>query len=200
MIVAHVPPQIGPDENGMLMTPEEFDAIEDWEEGYRYELVHGVLVVNPPPPAGERKPNDLLGHWLQSYSESPQGSALDETLPEETIRTRTGRRRADRVIWIGLGRLPDQGRETPTIAIEFVGPRNRDRQRDYIDKRREYSEVGVREYWIVDRFRRNMTVFRGLDEELMILENQTYTTDLLPGFELPLAQLLAAADRYAGHA
>jgi Uma2 family endonuclease len=183
----------------MLMTPEEFDVIEDWEEGYRYELVHGVLIVNPPPPAGERKPNDVLGHWLQTYSDThPQGGMLDDTLPEHTIRTRTGRRRADRAVWTGLGRLPDHDHEAPTIAIEFVGPRSRDRQRDYIDKRQEYSEVGVREYWIINRFRRNMTVFRGPDEELTIAESQTYMTELLAGFEFPLGQLLAIADRYAG--
>ena len=27
----------------MSMTPEEFDAIEDWDENYRYELIRGVL-------------------------------------------------------------------------------------------------------------------------------------------------------------
>ena len=36
-----------PELAGTLMTPEEFDAIDDGEEGYSYELVHGVLVVNP---------------------------------------------------------------------------------------------------------------------------------------------------------
>ena len=30
---------------GILMTPEEFDAVEEWDEDYRYELVQGVLVV-----------------------------------------------------------------------------------------------------------------------------------------------------------
>jgi Uma2 family endonuclease len=199
VIIAHIPHQLGPDANGMLMTPEEFDAIEDWQEGYQYELVHGVLIVNPPPSVGELNPNDELGYWLRSYRDRhPQGAALDDTTPEFTIRTSTGRRRTDRAIWAGLGRNPDHANDLPTIAIEFVGPRSRDRQRDYIDKRQEYAEAGVREYWIIDRFRRTMTVYRGMKEELVITEGQTYATPLLPGFELPLAQLLAVADRCAG--
>jgi Uma2 family endonuclease len=198
VIIARASQQLGPDANGMLMTPEEFDAADDWEEGYRYELVRGVLIVNPPPPAGERKPNDVLGYWLQTYQEThPQGSSLDDTLPEHTIRTRTGRRRTDRAVWTGLGRLPEHDREAPTIAIEFVGPRSRDRQRDYRDKRQEYSEAGVREYWVINPFRRNMTVFRGLDKELTVADDQTYTTELLPGFELPVGKLFTIADRYA---
>ena len=42
-----------------------------------------------------------------------------------------------------------------------------------------------------------MTVVRGGAEpvtEITITEQDTYTTPLLPGFELPLAQLLAVAD------
>jgi len=42
-----------------------------------------------------------------------------------------------------------------------------------------------------------MTVVRGGPDpvtELVIPEQETYTTPLLPGFELPLAQLLAVAD------
>jgi hypothetical protein len=44
-----------------------------------------------------------------------------------------------------------------------------------------------------------MTVFLrrgGKVIKLVIKENETYTTDLLPGFNLPLAALLAVADRW----
>ena len=40
-----------------------------------------------------------------------------------------------------------------------------------------------------------MTVFCGTGEERVVSERETYTTDLLPGFELPLARLLTIADR-----
>lgn len=34
---------LGLELNGTLMTPEEFDAVEEYDEDYRYELIHGVL-------------------------------------------------------------------------------------------------------------------------------------------------------------
>ena len=183
---------------GVLLSPEEFDAVEECDELYNYELVHGVLVVVPLPAVEARAPNDQLGHLLRSYKDHhPQGAALDLTVPEHLIRTPDSRRRADRVIWTGLGRIPNTRRDQPTIAIEFVSASKRDFQRDYIDKRDEYLRAGVREYWIIDRFRRRMTVVRGGADpvtEIVITEQDTYTTPLLPGFELPLAQLLAVAD------
>jgi len=179
----------------MLMTTDEFDAVREWEEGYRYELVHGVLIVSPPADIGERKPNDEFGHWLLTYRDTHSESTLDDTAPEQTLQTSTGRRRADRVIWTGLGRTPDYDADVPTIVIEFVSNSSRDRKRDYLEKRAEYAEIGVREYWVIDRFQRSMTVFRGADSEQVVHEPQTYTTNLLPGFELPLQKLLHIADR-----
>jgi Uma2 family endonuclease len=190
--------KLAPELAGILLSPEEFDAVEECDELYNYELVHGVLVVAPLPAVGERGPNDQLGHLLRSYKDHhPQEAALDLTLPEHLIRTPDSRRRADRVIWTGLGRLPNTRQDQPTIAIEFVSASKRDFQRDYIDKRDEYLRVGVWEYWIIDRFRRRMTVVRDGAEpvtETVITEQDTYTTPLLPEFELPLAQLLAVAD------
>ena len=55
------------------------------------------------------------------------------------------------------------------------------------------------EYWIIDRFRRTMTVYRNpprAPAEQVVAENEVYRTDLLPGFELPLARLLAVADEW----
>jgi Uma2 family endonuclease len=121
-------------------------------------------------------------------------------MPQQYVRTRTSRRLADRLIWTGLGRLPNVRHDQPAIAIEFVPTGRRNRQRDHVDKRREYLEAGIPEYWIIDRFQRTLTVIHHRPagpEELVIAENESYQSALLPGFELPLATLLAAADRLA---
>ncbi len=192
---------LGPDAAGILMTPEEFDAVQEYDENYLYELVHGVLVVTPIPLGEEKGPNELLGHLLLDYQEKhPQGSALDDTLPQQYVRTRTSRRLADRLIWTGLGRLANRSRDLPTIAVEFVSSARRDRLRDYVEKLREYMELGIQEYWIIDRFRRTLTVFRNRPKrpvEIVIRENENYTTSLLPGFELPLSRILEIADKMA---
>jgi Uma2 family endonuclease len=180
------------------MTPEEFDAIEEYDEEYRYELINGVLIVTPIPLPEETDPNCVLGQALRNYQDShPQGKTLDSTLPQQYVRTSSGRRLADRLIWTGLGRRPKIRRDVPSIAVEFVSAGRRNRERDYVAKRQEYLQAGVQEYWIIDRFQRTMTVVRNTPagpQEQVIRENDVYQSPLLPGFDVPLARLPAAAD------
>lgn len=190
--------QISQRDNGRLMTPEEFDAHEEWDEEFNYELVNGVLIVSPAPGPSELDPNGELEHLLRSYAELYPG-VIDKTLYEVTIRLPNGRRRVDRAIWIGLGRRPNIKQDVPTIAVEFVSRDRRDRVRDYVTKRAEYLDLGIREYWIIDRFQCTLTVFQridGADTHQVIPANGIYRTPLLPGFELSLQTLLKLANEW----
>lgn len=131
--------------------------------------------------------------------EHPEGSALDETLFEQYIRTHDSRRRADRVIWARLGRTPNPRIDVPTIVVEFPAAGRAAWKRDYVEKRHEYMALGVREYWVIDRFERVMTIYSAELEkpgERRVGENEVYRTQLLPSFELPLKRLLDAADKW----
>src|SRR2546430_3332169 len=67
---------LGPRSAGMLLSTEEFDAIQEYDENYVYELIHGVLIVSPIPSPEETGPNDLLGYHLYTYRVShPEGRA-----------------------------------------------------------------------------------------------------------------------------
>lgn len=93
--------------------------------------------------------------------------------------------------------MPDPQRDIPAIVVEFVSRAKRDRRRDYLEKRQEYRAIGVQEYWIIDRFRRIMTVHRSTEpSEQVISKRDIYSSPLLPGFELPLARLLSVADQW----
>jgi Uma2 family endonuclease len=198
---ANAPPILGAESAGMLMTPDEFDAVTEYDENYRYELIHGVLVVNPIPNPEETGPNELLGYLLLRYQEEhSSGARLDDTLPQQYVRTASGRRIADRLIWTGLGRTPHVRRDPGAIAVEFVSAGRKNRRRDYIEKKQEYGAAGVREYWNFDRFQRMLTVVsysHPENKELQVAEEQTYESPLLPGFHVPLDRILAAADRFA---
>jgi len=188
---------LGPGLAGTLMSPEEFDEAEQVDDNFKYELIHGVLVVAPPPLEEERGPNGELAFLLRSYGmQHPQGSALDDTLAEQYVQASGDRRRADRVIWAGLGRAPNPKKDIPAIVVEFVSEGKRNRHRDYAEKRAEYLAAGVGEYWIIDRFDQTMTACRRDGPDVVIPRDGTYRTPLLPGFELALARLLDIADRW----
>lgn len=188
----------GPPHNGIPMTTSEFDRAQ-FTPGWRYELINGVLIVTSTPARSERDPNQYLGHLLLVYQEThPHGKALDDSLPEEIVDTGVNRRRADRVLWTGLGRRPTPN-DSPTIVVEFVSEGRRNWRRDYEVKRDEYLAIGVYEYWIIDRFERSMTVFNLRGKRVtrrVFSKNQTYKSDLLPGFDLPIGRLLARSDRW----
>ena len=189
---------LGPNSAGVLLTPQEFDSAR-FRGTWRYELIHGVLVVSPSPKKQERHPNEYLGYLLWKYKEEHrQGSAMDLTLPEETIHSTPNRRRADRVIWVGLGRDPIDD-DPPAIIVEFVSKGRAAHTRDHVVKRAEYATIGTREYVIFDRFQKTVTVvdYATPDAAPRILgEKDVYRTPLLPGFEVSIARLFSLADRW----
>ena len=194
-------PRYGPSANGFQMTPREFDR-GDFERGWRYDLINGVLIVSPSPVSNERDPNEELGRILRNYQEyHPQGSAMDATLSEHDIETGDNRRRADRAIWCGLGRLPRKN-ETPTIVAEFVSRSRRDWIRDYETKRDEYLDAGIHEYWIFDRFAETLTVWtkNGRRSKRVFHADQTFSPSRLPGLVLGLRKLFDLANRWADEA
>lgn len=191
--------RLGPSAAGLSLTIAEFEHAE-FEQGWCYELIHGVLVVSPIPLLNERDPNDELGYLLRRWRElHPQTHTLDATVTEHHIKTgRKTKRRVDRVIWAGLGRLPTE-KDVPTVAVEFVSRGKRNFDRDYVLKRDEYLAIKVKEYWLIDRFRERMTVFtkvRRRIQEQVVTADGVYRTSLLPGFELRLGDLLAFAKRW----
>ncbi len=185
---------------GLRMSLAEFQHLdpENFDENYHYELVHGVLIVTKPPSPMERDPNDELGHLLRTYNEQhPHGHSLDATLFEQNLTTLPDTmRRADRVIWAGLGRDPDSEIDIPSIVIEFVSGGRRNWMRDYEEKRDEYLNIGVIEYWVFDRFKRQMSVYRQGKRARIVKEYQSYESTLLPGFVLSIDALLARADKW----
>ena len=64
--------------------------------------------------------------------------------------------------------------------------------RDKQAKLKLYSQGGVQEYWIVDRFRKELEIYRPEKGQLMLVETLTdrdlATSPLLPNFSLSIAE------------
>lgn len=141
LVLKSLPKTLGPESNGILLTPAEFDRAV-FARGWRDELIQGVLIVSPIRSNKETDPNEYLGYLLLGYKEHhPSGANLDATLPERIVKTGANRRRLDRVIWTGLGRKPKRF-ECPSVVAEFVSGRKRDRVRDYETKRDKFMAIG----------------------------------------------------------
>jgi Uma2 family endonuclease len=81
----------------------------------------------------------------------------------------------------------------PDLVVEALSPSTW--RRDLGSKRARYELLGVREYWVLDPERGTATVFRRdgsafLTPVLLSAEaGDRLTTPLLPGLEIPLAQV-----------
>ena len=66
------------------------------------------------------------------------------------------------------------------------------RDRDLIEKRKEYAEKGIAEYWVVDPIKRAVRVLRlkGADyvESGTFTNQQTVRSTVLSGFAMSIAQ------------
>jgi len=86
--------------------------------------------------------------------------------------------------------------ETADLVMEVVSKDRASRQRDYEQKRKDYAEAGIREYWIVDPQDKRITVL-ALDnaayvEHGVFTTGQTASSRLLAGFEMDVEAVFAA--------
>lgn len=185
-------------DNGMRMTVAEFEAVETWDRSYRFELIHGAVVVSPALTMGGRFARNSFISFLHGYAKTPAGRRTKTiALDEHDLVTSAGVRRADLVIWCGREVSPELKDAVPTIVVEIVSRGRRNRHRDFVEKRAEYFAIGVKEYWIFDRFRRTLTACttgEGDAGRKIVREKERYATPLLPEFSLSIGELLAEAD------
>jgi Uma2 family endonuclease len=85
-------------------------------------------------------------------------------------------------------------RGVPDIAIEILSEGNT--SKEMAEKRREYFEAGVDLVWEIDPQRRLATAYRSLADFKTLTEHDRLEGEqVLPGFELPLADVFSELDR-----
>jgi Uma2 family endonuclease len=188
--------QIGPADHGRRMSLADFDIV-DGQEGYRYELNKGVIEVTNIPHRRHFVQLVAIRNQLIVYQESSPGiiQAVGEGSDTKVlIESEQSERHPDIAVYTSP--MPDVDEIwsiwVPTIAIEIVSESSI--KRDYEDKPGEYLAFGIQEYWIVDGFKKQMTVlsrFRGQWKDKIVKPSQKYATRHLPGFSLDLKRVLA---------
>ena len=80
----------------------------------------------------------------------------------------------------------------PLLVIEVVSPGAVNRERDYYTKRREYAEMGIPEYWIIDPEEKKVTICLLMGQCYQIAQWQgqaTIQSNLLPKLVLTAEEL-----------
>ena len=185
-------PRLGPADEGRLVPGDEF-AAATFAEPWVYERVVGRLVVMSPEGKDHVRSSTPWLTRLSAYALTCP-DRVQAVVPSPWVRIDAN---TDRIGDIGvyLGGLlddldiPDQ---VPDLIFEFVSPSKQDRHRDYVLKRAEYHQVGVREYVIIDRFQRKVTVLSFRPEgyaERIIPADGIYESPLLPGLVIALTEV-----------
>ena len=155
------------------------------------EFVDGVLEFLPMPTLSHQDIAAFLFEHLNTF--------MGPRVPREVlfapvrVRMKSGNMREPDVVYIRTERVSD--RNTPPdgadLVMEVVREAPRDRERDYHEKRVDYAESAIPEYWIVDPETKVITV--------LVLNIGAYhvhgefpqgtkaTSVLLPGFEVDVS-------------
>jgi Uma2 family endonuclease len=184
--------KLGPRDAGMRLTRHEFAAAE-FKGAFTYERVRGRLVVLPPRSASRRALSrpfrlELGGFW------GCNRQYVEELLMPGWVATSEDDDRVPDICVYLRGSDTNQAipQRVPELVLEVVSDDRADQERDYIDKRAEYHAIGVKEYVIVDRFKRAVLVLTwqpGDYAERVLKAADAYTTPLLPGLVVPLADV-----------
>lgn len=174
-------------------TSADLDALPD--DGKRYEILDGELYVSKQPHWDHQFVCGLIFALLQEWSKQTQ-SGMPNVAPGVIFAEDDDA--APDVVWISHARLATALEEdgklhaAPELAVEVLSPGKENERRDRETKLKRYSRRGVIEYWIVDRRRRQVEIYRReqavLELSATLLEQDILTSPLLPGFQCQVAQ------------
>jgi Uma2 family endonuclease len=183
---------------GVRFTSADLEGMPD--DGNRYEIIDGELHVSRAPHADHQEALGRIERVLRNWDvRNERGWALsgagvifsdDNDVIPDLVWVRAERLMAV-MIDPATGERDGKLHAAPDLAVEVVSPGARQERRDREAKLKLYSHHGVREYWIVDRARGSVQVYRRNDEAALTLvatlgAGDVLTSPLLPGFALPI--------------
>lgn len=138
------------------------------DDGNRYEVIDGVLLVSPSPSAVHQRAVGKLHLLLAPYA-AQVGMEVFVAPSAITWSPRTEVQPDLLAVPLEDGRLVERFEDVKELAlvVEVLSPSTT--RTDRWTKRREYQRRGVGEYWIVDTASRNVERWRPGDEEPEIL-------------------------------
>ncbi|MDZ8096479.1 MAG: Uma2 family endonuclease [Nostoc sp. DedQUE05] len=173
---------------GVRWTIHDLEVLPE-NEWTRYEIINGELFVTRTP---HRRHQQVCGKIFRQLDVWSDSSGLGETIVAPGVIFSQADSVIPDVVWVSRERLvqieDEAGHLTgaPELVIEVLSPGKQNELRDKEAKLKLYSVQGVREYWIVDRFTKQVEVYRREKAQLVLvatlLGDDEITSPLLPGF------------------
>ena len=176
-------------------TSKDLESFPD-NDGKRYEIIDGELYVSRQPHYNHQYVCNELAYFLTAWSKQ---TALGQVSGAPGLIFAEDDDVAPDLVWTSHSRLrtilqaDGKLHAAPELVIEILSPGKTNETRDREAKLKLYSRRGVSEYWIVDWIGRRIEVYRRENAQLnlvaTLLESDTLTSPLLPGFVCPLMEL-----------
>lgn len=182
--------------NALRWITRDLDAMPDDGGWKRYEIIDGELYVTRAPHIRHQRAGGKIFFELESWSRHTQ---IGEPLQTPGVIFSPTDAVIPDVVWISRDRLTngidDAGHLTvaPELIVEVLSPGDLNEQRDKEVKLKLYSLHGVQEYWIISWQLKTLEIYRRTNAQLQLvgtlLQGDTLTSPLLPGFSAPLAAI-----------
>jgi Uma2 family endonuclease len=177
------------------LTYDDLQAIP--EDGMRYEIIDGELHVTAAPSLRHQQVSGNFYYVIRSFlQEHPVGQIY--YAPCDIVFSRIDVVEPD-LLYVSNARaayLTEKNVQgPPDLLIEILSRSTR--RVDETTKRGLYERMGVEEYWLADPRRETVRVFRRGGERfapaalLSAVAGGVLTTPLLPGLEIPLAEVFS---------
>jgi len=192
----------------MTQTPVKltFEQYLEYDDGTdnRYELCDGELIPMPP----ESGENIWIALWLRDELVQliDRRLVFPTNCCELQVIGKKQNRFPDLVVIREEHLEPTKKRQTitlnmapPRLVVEVVSPyrsqKDDNYKRDYVEKRRQYEQRGIPEYWIIDPQAKLVTVLLLVNGSYQATEfsgNQRIVSRTFPGLKLTAEQVLEA--------
>ena len=183
-----------PDDAGWKLTYD--DLVELPEDRLRHELIDGEHYVTPAPSIRHQTIVLTIGSTLRAHARAHHLGRVF-IAPLDVLFSKIDVVEPD-VLFVSRARAADVLRKkylvgAPDLVVEIGSKWTR--RRDETIKQKLYERFAVPEYWIVDPASDRVKVFRltndqyALAQMLSLEARDVLTTPLLPGLEMPLAEV-----------
>ena len=162
------------------------------------ELTDGFVELLPMP---SREHQNMLGWLFEAFRRHIARDGGTVAFSPIRLRIRAGKFREPDLVFSRdaddprLGSRYDEGAD---IVLEVVSPGGA--RRDLVEKRSDYAEANIPEYWIVDPRDESVTVLRLVDgkytEAGVFRRGTNATSHLVPTLTVPVDDLFDATSRY----